>query len=204
MPEFLCKQAITALAEHRGTGADEAIVVATMTSIKWIGESSPSDLNISCVPLMGGASALGLGLAIAQPDRKVIVFDGDGSLLMQLGSLVSVAGAAPRNMVHIVFNNGVWFENMVNLPVPGTGKTDYAGLAEAAGFAATFRFATLEAWAEALPEVLAAQGPVFVELVVTPEADAVWTHNAPQPDLPEAQFTRMGDEGRRMRVALLA
>lgn len=204
MPKFLCKEAIAALARHRGTGVQEAIVVATMTSIRWIGESSPSALNISCVPLMGGASALGLGLATAQPDRPVIVLDGDGSLLMQLGSLVSIAGAAPENMVHIVFNNGVWFENMVNLPVPGTGRTDYAGLAEAAGFAATFRFDSLQDWAEALPRVLAARGPVFVELVVTPEEDAVWTHNAPQPDLPEAQFTRMGDEGRRMRAALLS
>jgi phosphonopyruvate decarboxylase len=202
MADFLCKDAISALAEHRGSGADEAIVVATMTSIKWINEASPSDLNISCVPLMGGASALALGLALAQPTRKVIALDGDGSLLMQLGSLVSIAGARPKNMVHIVFNNGVWFENMVNLPLPGTGKTDYAGLATAAGFAACYRFATLAEWEAALPEVLSCPGPVFVELVVIPEKDAVWTHNAPQPDLPEAQFTRMGDEGRRMRAAL--
>jgi len=203
MSDFLCKHAIEALVSHRGSGDAEAIVVATMTSIRWINEMSPSDLNISCVPLMGGASALALGLALAQPERKVIALDGDGSLLMQLGSLVSVAGAAPANMVHIVFNNGVWFENMVNLPVPGTGQTDYSGLARAAGFAAAYRFASLADWQAALPEVLTTPGPVFVELVVTPESDAVWTHNAPQPDLPEAQFTRMGDEGRRMRAALL-
>lgn len=203
MTEFFCKQAIAALAAHRGSDDAEAIVVATMTSIRWINEMSPSDLNISCVPLMGGASALALGLALAQPHRKVISLDGDGSLLMQLGSLVSVAGAAPANMVHIVFNNGVWFENMVNLPVPGTGQTDYAGLAKAAGFSAAYRFKSLSEWKAALHEILSIRGPVFVELVVTPESDAIWKHNAPQPDLPEAQFTRMGDEGRRMRAALL-
>lgn len=204
MAEFLCKDAIAAFAPLRGRGAEEAIVVATMTSIKWINEVSPSPLNISCVPLMGGASALGLGLALAQPGRKVVVLDGDGSLLMQLGSLVSVAGAAPKNFIHIVFNNGVWFENLVNLPVPGTGHTRYAALAEAAGFAAAHRFATQAQWSEALPGLMAAEGPIFVELVVTPESDALWTHNAPQPDLPEMQFTRMGDEGRAMRAALLS
>ena len=57
---------------------------------------------------MGGASSLGLGLALARPDRRVIVFDGDGSLLMQLGSLATIAGAAPRNLVHFLFKNGVY------------------------------------------------------------------------------------------------
>ncbi len=204
MADFLCKDAIAALAEHRGSGADEAIVVATMTSILWINQASPSPLNISCVPLMGGASALGLGLALAQPDRKVVVLDGDGSLLMQLGSLVSIAGAGPKNLMHVVFNNGVWFENMVNLPVPGTGQTDYAAIASAAGFPVTHRFDGVRGWTEALPDLLATDGPIFVELVVTPESHNVWNHNAPQPDLPEAQFTRMGNEGRRMRETLLS
>jgi phosphonopyruvate decarboxylase len=203
MTDFLCKEAIAAFARHRGEGASEAIVVATMTSIRWIGEYSQSALNISCVPLMGGASALGLGLALARPDRWVVVFDGDGSLLMQLGSLVSIAGAAPPNLTHVVFNNGVWFENMVNLPVPGNGQTDYAGMARAAGIPDVHRCTSLSQWERTLPGLRDARGPSFVELVVTPESDAVWSHNAPQPDLPEAQFTRMGNEGRRMRAALL-
>ncbi|MAX72418.1 thiamine pyrophosphate-dependent enzyme [Alterinioella nitratireducens] len=202
MTDFLCRDAISAFATHRGTGEEAAIVVATMTSIRWINELSPGPLNISCVPLMGGASALGLGLALAQPERQVVVLDGDGSLLMQLGSLVTIAGAAPRNFTHIVFNNGVWFENLVNLSVPGTGHTDYAGLATATGFASAHCFDTLSGWSDALPALLAADGPSFVELVVTPERDALWTRDAPQPDLPEAQFTRMGDEGRAMRALL--
>ena len=57
---------------------------------------------------MGGASSLGLGMALARPDRRVLVLDGDGSLLMQLGSLATVAGAAPRNLVHFLFKNGVY------------------------------------------------------------------------------------------------
>lgn len=202
MTDFLCRDAIAAFARHRGAGADAAIVVSTMTSIKWIGESSPSDLNISCVPLMGGASALGLGLALARPDRWVVVFDGDGSLLMQLGSLVSIAGAAPRNLTHVVFNNGVWFENMANLPVPGNGQTDYAGLAKAAGYAHARRVTSLAQWESTLPALRRDQGPGFVELVVTPESDALWSATLAQPDLPEAQFTRMGTEGRRLRAAL--
>lgn len=202
MSDFLCKDAIAAFAQYRGKGKEEAIVVSTMTSIKWIGEHSLSELNISCVPLMGGASALGLGLALARPDKWVVVFDGDGSLLMQLGSLVSIAGAAPANLTHVVFNNGVWFENMANLPVPGSGRTDFAGLARGAGLPNTHRLTSLAQWERALPGLRDAGGPSFVELLVTPESDALWSRDAPQPDLPEAQFTRMGNEGRRMRAAL--
>lgn len=198
MSDFLTRDAIKAIADHRG----DAIVVSTMTSIRWVGTFLDDPLNISCVPLMGGSSALGLGLALARPERKVIVLDGDGSLLMQLGSLVSVANAGPDNLIHMVFNNGVWFENMANLPLPGAGQTDYAGMARAAGFKDVFSFDRLADWRIGLADVFADSGPVFVELKVVPEADAVWTADAPQPDLPELQFTRMGDEGRRIMAAL--
>src|SRR5215813_3669010 len=76
----------------------DAVCVPTMTTAPAWRTLAPNDLSVTCVGFMGGASSLGLGLALARPDRRVIVLDGDGSLLMQLGSLATIAGAAPRNL----------------------------------------------------------------------------------------------------------
>ena len=73
-----------------------AICVPTMTTAPAWRTIAPDDLSVACVGFMGGASSLGLGLALAQPDRRVLVLDGDGSLLMQLGSLATVAGPSPH------------------------------------------------------------------------------------------------------------
>ena len=98
------EEVLKLIAAARGT----AICVPTMTTAPARRKIAPHDLSVSCVGLMGGASALGLGLALGAPDRRVIVFDGDGSLLMQLGSLATIAGAAPRNLTHLLFKNGVY------------------------------------------------------------------------------------------------
>ena len=69
----------------------------------------------------------------ASPDRRVIVLDGDGSLLMNLGSLVTIAAAAPKNLVHFVCDNGSYEANGGH-PIPNP-KVDFAGLARSAGYA---------------------------------------------------------------------
>ncbi|MDE0057699.1 MAG: thiamine pyrophosphate-dependent enzyme [Defluviicoccus sp.] len=95
------------LAEHRG----EAIVVAAYTSaFEWVA-IDPSPLNYVSVGAMGQASSHALGLAIGLPDRKIVVLDGDGSLLMNLGSLVTIAEAGPENLVHFVVENGTYEAN---------------------------------------------------------------------------------------------
>jgi len=95
--------ALDALARRR---ADQ-VVVGTMTANGPWRERAPGGLNLACIGFMGGASALGLGVALAQPERGVWVIDGDGSLMMQLGSLGTIAGAAPENFVHFVIHNEV-------------------------------------------------------------------------------------------------
>ncbi len=154
---------LRAIAERR----DGALVVATMTTlVPWRG-FSPSELNIGCVGFMGGASGLGLGLALAQPDRKVLVLDGDGSLLMQLGSLATISGAAPPNFVHFLFHNGV-YETSGAQAIPAEGRIDFAGMARAAGYRAAHTFDDLEDLRTSLESVLHEEGPVFVELKVEP------------------------------------
>src|SRR5579864_3178601 len=71
------------------------------------GEKNPLDFVL--VPSsMGQATSLGLGMALARPDRKVVVCNGDGSMLMNLGSLVTITAEAPANLTVIVFDNGVY------------------------------------------------------------------------------------------------
>ena len=116
------KDAIAALVGERG----EAITITTEQAIgAWraaVAEPAnqiPDHLDI--VGCMGSASTIGLGIALARPERKVIVVDGDGSLLMQLGSLVTIAGAAPANLYHFVFENGV-YETSGSQPLPAEGR----------------------------------------------------------------------------------
>src|SRR4029077_8386501 len=110
-----------------------AICVPTMTTSPAWRTLAPDDLSIGCVGFMGGAPALGLGLAPSVPDRRVVVFDGDGSLLMQLGSLATIAGAAPRNLTHLLFKNGV-YHTSGSQDIPGGLTVDFVQMAKGAGY----------------------------------------------------------------------
>lgn len=181
--------ALRALAQHRG----DAIVVPTMTTVEPWHELSPSDVNISCIGFMGGASSLGLGLALARPERKVLVLDGDGSLCMQLGTLATIAGAAPPNLYHFVFKNGV-YQVSGSQPIPAAKRIDFALMARGAGYPLVYSFDDLEDLRVRLPEVLAARGPVFVQLLT-----------APMPNPPEGGIihTSFSAEAEAARAALL-
>ena len=148
-----------AIAAQRG----DAIVVPTMTTAPAWRTIAPGDLSVTCVGFMGGASSLGLGLALARPDRRVLVLDGDGSLLMQLGSLATVAGAAPRNLVHFLFKNGVYHTSGAQV-IPGGLSVDFVMMAKGAGYRAAFAIDQIEDLKRRLPEILTAEGPLFVEL----------------------------------------
>ena len=154
--------AIRAIERQRG----DAIVVSTMTpNSYWKAVSTNRDLDLPIYGGMGKASSVGLGLALAVPDRKVMVLDGDGGLLMNLGTLVTIAGMAPENLVHFVFEDDVYFTTG-GQPVPGAGTFDLATMAEGAGFAASHQFDDLEDLASELPGIMSAKGPVFVCLKV--------------------------------------
>ena len=132
---------------------------------------------------MGKASSVGLGLALAHPERQVLVLDGDGSLLMNLGALVTLANKAPKNMVHFLFDNGVYAVTG-GQPVPGAGRVDWKKTASAAGYAASYSFDNLEDLTTGIDEVLGSTGPVFVHLSVTPKIE-----NTPVQFRPRARRT---------------
>ena len=115
---------------------------------------------------MGLDSSHGLGLALGRPDRRVIVLQGDGSLLMNLGSLVTIAAAAPRNLVHLVCQNGTYEANGGH-PLPGA-NLKFADMARAAGYAHVHEFSELRNFEQQAAEVLRQDGPVFATLHVAP------------------------------------
>ncbi len=153
---------LRAIAAARGG----AICVPTMTTAPAWRDLAADDLSVTCVGFMGGASALGLGLALACPDRRVIVFDGDGSLLMQLGSLATIAGAAPRNLVHLLFKNGV-YHTSGSQEIPGGITVDFVTMARGAGYRSACAIDELDELERRLPSLLTDDGPVLVELHTT-------------------------------------
>ncbi|MGH7638835.1 MAG: thiamine pyrophosphate-dependent enzyme [Gemmatimonadaceae bacterium] len=146
---------------------DEDVVVTTMSSSKvWMDFAPPHPRDFVFVPsCMGHATSYGLGLALAQPRRRVIVCNGDGSMLMNLGSLVTIAAQSPPNLTVIVMDNGV-YEVTGAQPVPA--RVDYAGLARASGVANVHAFRNTVDWEAAAATVLETSGPNVVILEIEP------------------------------------
>lgn len=178
----------------------QAIVVCTMTSMNVLDTLAPDQaLTLSSVPLMGGAAALGLGIAMAQPDRKVIVLDGDSSLLMELGVLSTVVGASPSNFHHFVFANRVQFNGNFALGLPGEGKADFAAHARAAGYRQAEHWESADELSQ-LSDWLQRPGPSFVELEMAPSVSRLSADNPPS-QTTDARFARMGNEAAAIRRA---
>src|ERR687885_1185892 len=105
---------------------------------------------------MGLASSMGLGIALSRPELKVIVLDGDGSILMNLGGLTTLARYRPPNLVHVVFDN----ESLLSVggfPTATSTGSDLAAIAAAAGVPRTATVRTLDAFTAAFDEALAAR-----------------------------------------------
>jgi sulfopyruvate decarboxylase subunit beta len=105
---------------------------------------------------MGLASSVGLGIALAQPERQVVVFDGDGSLLMNLGGLTTLARYRPANLLHVVFDN----ESLLSVggfPTATSTGSDLAAIAAAAGVPRTGTTTTIDAFVTAFDAALASR-----------------------------------------------
>src|SRR4026209_420229 len=105
---------------------------------------------------MGLASSMGLGIALSRPELKVVVLDGDGSILMNLGSLTTLARYRPKNLLHIVFDN----ESLLTVggfPTATSTGSDIAGMAKAAGIPRTATVTTLDDFVAAFDDALAAK-----------------------------------------------
>jgi sulfopyruvate decarboxylase subunit beta len=160
------REALEVLAACRGSH----LVLTTHGSVdRWVSLSDTA-LDFAYVPAsMGQGPALGLGLALAQSRHGVVVVSGDGHLLMNLGCLVTLANH-PADVFLIVVDNGV-YEVTGGQPTPGAGRTDFAGLARAAGIRRVYACETAEAWHSVAAESLSGPGPVVIWLSVEARPD---------------------------------
>ena len=166
MKSLLRTAVIKTLTKHKA----EAISVVTMQSVfPWHEAGGAISTHIDATGCMGSASSLGLGLAVGNPQRPVWVLDGDGSLLMQLGTLVTIAGLAPRNFYHFIFSNGL-YQSTGNQPLPGDSKFDLCGLALSAGYRFAIRYSCENDFDNDLESIIKAKGPGLIELAIDPES----------------------------------
>jgi thiamine pyrophosphate-dependent acetolactate synthase large subunit-like protein len=141
------------------------VVVTTMGSAGIWPHLSDGPLDFAYLPsAMGHGPDLGLGLALARPERGVVVVNGDGGTLMNLGFLVTVANH-PAELYLVIIDNGL-YEVTGGQRTAGTGHTDFAGMARAAGIGRVYAFDTVEAWRAGAAEALAGPGPVVIWLKV--------------------------------------
>ncbi|MEX2482897.1 MAG: phosphonopyruvate decarboxylase [Gammaproteobacteria bacterium] len=134
---------------------------------------------------MGCASSLGLGLALARPDLRVIVIDGDGAQLMRLGNLATVGAYQPRNLIHLLLDNEVHDSTGAQATVAAT--TEFAAIARACGYASVLRGDTLADLEQLLESEI---GPAFLHLKIRPGAAA---------DLPRPTITPVQVRARLMQ-----
>ncbi len=113
---------------------------------------------------MGHASQIALGIALERTDRMVWCFDGDGAVLMHLGSMAIVADKAPVNFIHVVFNNGA-HDSVGGQPTVGL-EISLTGVAKALGYKEIALASTTEELAAALKRIKACEGPVLLEVRV--------------------------------------
>jgi len=180
---------------------DDAIVVTTMATVRPWGLYSSSDLDFaSADSAMGHAADLALGIALAQSHRKVICLNGDGSMLMTLGTLVTAGQSSATNFILFVIENGT-YEITGNQPVPGTGFVDFAAMARAAGFQKTYSFDDSEDYHAHLPGALQQEGPVLIAVRVEPGLETPLARTPRE----EARYLQvsLADSAHRLREALI-
>ena len=163
------------LAKHR---TNEVVLTTMSTAQEWPAYSqSELDFNARGTG-MGHLPDMGLGVAVACPDQKVLILNGDGSMLMNLGVLVTIANAAPRNLILFVFENEI-YEVTGGQPIPGRGRANFAAMAKGAGFPHTFEFDELPAFEKELPQILKLDGPVSVTVKAAPSGKPLSTKAVP-------------------------
>ena len=161
------KKIFEAFQKHR----DNAIVAVQGTSgHHWNGITTNPNRDISLGGAMGQSTSAVFGLALGLKNEKVVHFDTEGALLMNLGVLASIAGKRPKNFVHFLLDNGC-YATTGGQPVPNGEDINYAQMADAAGYPVTYNFTDLEELATSMEEIMNTEGPIFVAIKINPEIE---------------------------------
>ncbi len=150
-------------------GRGRLLVVAGLGAPAWdVTATGDNDLNFPLWGAMGGAAMIGLGLALAQPKRRVLVVTGDGEMLMGLGALATIAVQRPNNLAIVVFDNEHYGETGMQL-THTAHDVDLEGVARAAGIRVAGTVRDRVGLGKALPIILRKPGPVFYDIKVRAE-----------------------------------
>ena len=161
MRRYECFQAIAPLID------DELFVTTAGGATSEWSAVRPGDGNLQ-VKTLGLCSSIGLGLALAVPRRRVFVFDGDGALWMNFGSLATIALHQPKNLIHICWDNREYESSGGEPTVSRAGKIDFADVARAAGIQSSCSVETVKELVEAVRRALDHDGPHFIWARIEP------------------------------------
>ena len=161
-------EAARAVNYHRG----DSVVVSTSAALReWSCVSDRRELDLDLMDCMDRAPAVGLGLALAQPDEKVLVLDCDATLRTNLGGLATIGESRPSNLVHFVFDDAAR-SSTGGVPIRELDHLDLVRMAESSGYARAYHFDRLEELLIGIEEALQQEGPVFILVSVFQDEDA--------------------------------
>lgn len=157
---------VKALVADRG---NDLLAVSGIGSPCWdLAAAGDHPMNFYLNGAMGGAASIGLGLALAQPGKRVMVITGDGELLMNLGILATIGVAAPKNLSVVVLDNQVYLETGAQ-PTHTAHGVDLAAVAKACTIASAETIYEQGQLDAALPRIRRADGPIFVVIKILPD-----------------------------------
>jgi thiamine pyrophosphate-dependent acetolactate synthase large subunit-like protein len=160
------REVVKILLDQRDSGM---LIVAGLGAPTWdVTAAGDEPLNFPLWGAMGGAVSIGLGLAIAQPTRRILVITGDGEMLMGLGSLATVSIQSPSNLAILVLDNERYGETGMQA-THTAGNVDLAAVARATGFSESHNIADKKTFRSLLPQIQNGEGPLFFNVKVRAE-----------------------------------
>ena len=146
---------------------DDLLVIPGLGSTCWdLAAAGDTDRNFYLWGAMGGAAMIGLGLALAQPDKRVLVVTGDGEMLMGMGALATIGIKQPPNLAVVVFDNGHYGETGMQPSHTNKGRVDLLGIARSCGIATCLDVTDEAALAGLAARLKAPDGTLFARVSI--------------------------------------
>ena len=164
---FQTEDMLKVFQQYRG----DAVVIPGRGGRHWVNVSTNETRDVPLGdPAMGGHASFGLGLALARPNEKVVLFDSEGDVLMNLGALPTIAEKAPKNFYHFMLDNEC-YATTGGQPVPNAANVQYDVIARGSGYPSAYAFDNLEEFTNNIAQIMEQPGPVFVAMKVFPEIE---------------------------------
>ena len=164
---FRIADMLKVFAQYRGN----AIVIPGRGGRHWVPLSDQPSRDLPLRdPAMGGHASFAFGMALALPDEKIILFDSEGDILMNMGALTTIAEKAPKNFYHFLQDNECYATTGGQV-IPNAQVTEYDVIAKGAGYRAAYAYDDLEELTNNLERILNEPGPVLIAMKVQPEIE---------------------------------